>query len=308
MNAIIGYRVAIVTHKVQTTRHKTLGIYTEDDTQLVFIDTPGLFIPRDGHKLEKFIVRNALKAIIDADVILLLVDAYIIQQILDMQDSIASQQAFILSLDEKTRLKLKLYHDAIAVLPKRYHNKIVVIGNKSDTLREVEVLKKQTQNDDNVRCIYNALHLGDNEVMQIILISALQGGNIITLKDHLKSCVKPRMWEFDPELYTSTSERTMAEEMTREQLFLNMHDEIPYAVTVDTDKWDELNDGSIRIFQSIIVLKPSQKNMVIGSGGSMIKKIGEKARIAISSAIGRPVHVFLHVKVRADWIDRLKVV
>ena len=292
INAIIGQKIAITTHKPQTTRNTTLGILTDGDTQIVFADTPGIFQPRKNHKLEQFIVNNATKTISKVDIILLIVDGYLVEKILKDQ------------VDERVFEKISQYHQASKILlTPKFNKKIIFVANKIDTIQsELEHL-----NQEEISRIYSNIlnqELYDAE-KKIIPISAAHGKNIQSLIDYIKSHAKDRNWEFDPDHCTDISERALAEEITREQLYLLMRSEIPYAVTIDTDNWEENSDGSVTIHQSILVLKQSQKNMIIGAGGSIVKKTGERARMAITSAFGRPVHLFLHVKVRPDWIDKL---
>lgn len=284
INAIIGQKIAITTHKPQTTRSTTLGILTIEDTQIVFADTPGIFEPRKNHKLEKFIVSNAKKSIAQVDIILLLVDAYIIQKIVEEQDKLMS--------------RLSMYSEAMNVIC-AIQKPILLIANKIDTC------DWQDLTNDQINMVYNVIVQKDCVEKKIIPISALKNQNLDLLINTIKPYAKNRDWEFDAEHYTSTTERNLAEEITREQLYLVMHAEIPYSVQIDTDYWIENDDESISIHQSIIVLKPTQKNMIIGANGSMIKTIGERARREICAALHTPVHLFLHVKVRSDWIEKL---
>jgi GTP-binding protein Era len=297
VNAIVGQKIAITTHKPQTTRSATLGVLTDGDTQMIFADTPGIFAPRKSHRLEKFIVNNAIKAIAKIDIALLLIDAYIIQKIVECGGDIS---------DDKISTKLKAYHEAIEVLfSSTFNKKIIIIANKIDTLQE----GFPDLNSEQLSLVYTSI-LGShyNAFEKIILpVSAINSTNIDLLISTIKPFAKEKPWEFNPDDCTNTSERALAEEITREQLYLVMHAEIPYSVMIDTDNWEENADGSVSIHQSILVLKQSQKNMIIGAGGKMIKKIGEQSRIAITDAFGRSVHLFLHVKVRQDWIERLKI-
>jgi GTP-binding protein Era len=296
INAIIGQKIAIMTHKPQTTRSSTLGILTDGNFQIVFADTPGIFEPRKNHKLEQFIVNNALKTIARTDLILLLVDAYIIQKIVEE------------NIDDRMSSRISMYHEAMKILLKsKNQKKILIVANKVDTLDDQLIV--EDLNDDAKSLVYNTIISSEykSDDKKIIPVSALNALNIDVLIDTIKPYAKDRPWEFDSEQCTDISERALAEEITREQLYLVMHAEIPYSVKLDTDSWQEQEDGSISIHQSIIVLKDSQKNMIIGAGGRMVKLIGERSRIAITEALGTPVHLFLHVKVRADWVNKLRV-
>jgi GTP-binding protein Era len=296
INAIIGQKIAIMTHKPQTTRSSTLGILTDGNFQIVFADTPGIFEPRKNHKLEQFIVNNALKTIARTDLILLLVDAYIIQKIVEE------------NIDDRMSSRISMYHEAMKILLKsKNQKKILIVANKVDTLDDQLIV--EDLNDDAKSLVYNTIISSEytSDDKKIIPVSALNALNIDVLIDTIKPYAKDRPWEFDSDQCTDISERALAEEITREQLYLVMHAEIPYSVKLDTDSWQEQEDGSISIHQSIIVLKDSQKNMIIGAGGRMVKLIGERSRIAITEALGTPVHLFLHVKVRADWVNKLRV-
>lgn len=292
INAIIRQKIAITTHKPQTTRSTTLGILTYNETQIVFADTPGIFEPRKNHKLEKVIVNNATKAIANTDIILLLVDSYLIEKILNDE------------IEDKISEKLDPYRQAAEVLfNSKFKKNILLVANKIDTLKSE--FKSLTYNEIDIiyNVILNSEYKGDKK---IIPVSAIKSQNIQLLIDEIGKYAIEKPWQFDPESCTNTTERDLAEEITREQLYLVMHEEIPYSVKIDTDSWEENEDGSATIHQSIIVLKQSQKSMIIGAGGRMIKRIGERARLAINSAFDRPVHLFLHVKVREDWIDNLR--
>lgn len=292
INAIIGQKIAITTYKPQTTRDTTLGILTDGDTQIVFGDTPGIFEPRQNHKLEQFIVNNAIKTIEKVNILLLLVDAYLIQKIIHNE------------VDEKILEKISQYHQVMKILlTPKFNKKIILIANKIDTIQDT----LDNLSHEEIALVYKTIlnhDLNDME-QKIIPVSATHGQNIELLINLLKPYAKDKHWEFDQDHCTDISERHLAEEITREQLYLLMRSEIPYSVTVDTDTWEENSDGSVTIYQSILVLKQSQKNMIIGAGGSMVKKIGEKARLAITATIDRPTHLFLHVKVRQDWINYL---
>ena len=296
VNAIIGQKIAITTHKPQTTRSSTFGILTDGDLQIILADTPGIFEPRKNHKLEKFIVNNALKTIARTDLILLLVDAYIVQKIVEQE------------IDDRMSSRISMYHEAMEILLRsKTPKKILVVANKVDTLQDQTIIENLS--DEAKDLVYNTILSAEyhSDDKKIIPVSALNALNIDVLLETIKPYAKNRPWEFDSEQCTDVSERSLAEEITREQLYLVMHAEIPYSVKIDTDSWQEDEDGSILIHQSIVVLKDSQKNMIIGSGGRMVKLIGERARAAITDAIATPVHLFLHVKVRSDWIDKLRI-
>jgi GTP-binding protein Era len=287
INSIIGQKIAITTHKEQTTRSTTLGILTDKDTQIIFADTPGIFEPRKNHKLEQFIVKNASSTISKVDLVLLLVDAYIIENIVNNE------------INEKILRKLEIYKEAAKFLTKS--KQIIIVANKIDTIQS----DIANLTDEQMSLIYEMILNRDLPEKQIIPVSATKETNIQLLIDSIKPYGKNRNWEFDQDYCTDVSERKLAEEITREQLYILMAEELPYSVTIDTDTWQDNEDSSVTIHQSILVLKQSQKNMIIGAGGHMIKKIGERSRLAITAALDKTTHLFLHVKVRPDWINFL---
>jgi GTP-binding protein Era len=292
INAIIGQKIAITTYKPQTTRKTTLGIVTDDTTQIVFADTPGIFQPRKNHKLEQVIVNNAIKTIAKVDILLFLVDAYLIEKILHNE------------VDNKILEKIAQYHNVMdIILTPKFNKQIIFIANKIDTIANT----LENLSHEEIAIVYKTIlnHDINNTEKKIIPVSAINSHNIQLLIDSIKPYSQDRNWEFPQDDCTDISERNLAQEITREQIYLLMRLEIPYSVTVDTDTWEENLDGSVTIHQSILVLKQSQKNMIIGVGGNIVKKIGERARLAITSAINRQVHLFLHVKVRQDWINYL---
>lgn len=273
-NQILGQKISIVTPKVQTTRFNIRGVYNEGNCQLIFTDTPGLFKPREGHKLEEFIVDNALKALKKVDNVILLIDGT------DQPDLISYQE--ILEKINKSRLK---------DTNQNYKDNLIVVINKIDLSFD------KTQ----------WLSLNPAFDLPLIMISAKEGQGVKELLQLLQTRAKEGPWLFKEDEYTNITERQLAEEITREELYMQLRDELPYSLKVDTESWQELDEGEIKIYQSIIILKNSQKNIVIGEKGGMIKKIGIAARKQIESLLDKKVHLFLHVKVREDWIDKLKI-
>lgn len=262
LNQIIGEKISIVTHKAQTTRYNVKGIVTEGDTQLVFIDTPGLF--QAGGKLEKIIVGNAMNGIKEADLICFIFD--IRHPFSDMLD-------------------------AVSKVVKKSNKRCFAIINKVDLMAREKALPIIER-------------LSATEIFEEIFpISALKDEGVDHFKDFLLAQAQEGDWVFDEEQMTDQSVRSIAEEMTREQIFINMHEEIPYSVKVETEKWEE-DDNRVTIYQSIFVVKESQKIIILGRGGSQIKNIGIKARKSIENLIGKSVDLRLFIKVREDWIDR----
>ena len=259
-NALVGTKVTIVTHKAQTTRGPVRGIMLDGQSQVILVDTPGIFQPK--RRLDRAMFATAWERAGDADIVALVIDAK-----RGIDDGLAS----ILSrLPEVKRPK-------IAVL-----NKIDIVA-KPDLLRLVSELSAGKHFD------------------QVFMISALTGDGVADLKTYLAQAVPPGPWLYPEDQLTDASLRQTAAEITREKLFMRLHDELPYSLTVETDSWKELKDGSVRIEQTIYVMRDSQKKIVLGSKGATIKEISMAAREEIGEMVGSQVHLFLFVKVREHW-------
>lgn len=262
VNALVGQKVAIVSAKVQTTRQRLMGIAVDGATQLLLIDTPGIFQPR--RRLDRAMVKAAWDGAADGDVIALVVDA-------------------------KTGLRGEV-PDIIAALAKRSEPKFLVINKVDISVKErLLVLAEQA----------NALLPFD----EIFFVSASTGDGVPGLKSALAGRLPPGPWHYPEDQLSDATTRLMASELTREQLYQQLHAELPYAATIETEKWEERRDGSIAIHQQIVVERDSQKAIVLGKGGQRIKDIGATSRAAIAELTGKRVHLFLHVKVRPDWGD-----
>jgi GTP-binding protein Era len=262
INAIVGAKVAIVSHKVQTTRALLRGIATEADAQLVFIDTPGIFQPR--RRLDRAMVAGAWTGAGDADIAGAMIDA---RRGLD---------------DETSALMQRL---AGLERPK------ILIVNKIDLVEKPTLLalvKNATE-----RTAFAAT----------FMVSALTGDGIADLKHWLAGHVPVGPWHYPEDQITDAPLRQLAAEITREKLYLRLHQELPYQSTVETNSWKELKDGSVRIEQTIYVERTSQRKIVLGKGGQTIKAIGAEARREIADIAEQPVHLFLFVKVREGWGD-----
>jgi GTP-binding protein Era len=262
INALVGSKVAIVSHKVQTTRALLRGIATEGACQLVLIDTPGIFVPR--RRLERAMVSKAWTGAHEADIICAIVDA---------------QRA----LDEETRALLDQLSAA-------RQPRILAI-NKIDLVEKPQLL---------------AIARGAAERVPFaatFMISALSGDGVTDVKRWLAEHVPEGPWHYPEDQITDAPMRQLAAEITREKLYLRLHQELPYQSTVETDQWKELRDGATRIEQTIYVERESQRKIVLGKGGQTIKAIGADARHAIAEMIEGPVHLFLFVKVRERWAD-----
>ena len=262
INALVGSKVAIVSHKVQTTRALLRGIAIVDGSQLVFIDTPGIFAPK--RRLERAMVTNAWTGVHDADIAAVLVDAA--RGLDDEADSILAR------LVEIRQPKILLI------------NKVDLV-DKSALLAIVKAA--------NERVAFAAT----------FMISALTGDGVADVKRWLAAHVPAGPWHYPEDQITDAPMRQLAAEITREKLFLRLHQELPYQSTVETESWKELRDGSTRIEQTIYVERESQRKIVLGKGGQTIKAIGADARREIADMIEGAVHLFLFVKVREHWAD-----
>ena len=266
LNALVGSKVAIVTPKVQTTRSRIVGIALVGAAQIVFVDTPGIFAPRK--RLDRAMVQAAWSGAEGADYVLLLIDAVRARGGVPDADS----AAIVATLEERGR-------EAILVL------------NKVDKARREDLLKL-------------ADTLGGKGVFRrVFMISALTGDGVPDLATHLAGLVPEGPWLYPEDQVAEVPLRQLAAEITREKLFLALHQELPYALTVETEKWQERRDGSVRIEQVIFVQRDSQKAIVLGKGGRQIKDIGATARQELAVLLDRKVHLFLFVKVRAGWTD-----
>ncbi len=263
LNALVGSKVAIVSPKVQTTRTRVLGITLEGDSQLVFVDTPGIFQPK--RRLERAMVAAAWQGAQDADLVVLLVDA--------TADTIKPEtQSIIDGLKSAGR-------PAILAL------------NKIDAVKRPKLL-----------ALSEALNAA-GDFTATYMISALTADGIDDLRSALAGAVPEGPWLYPEDQLSDMPERLLAAEITREKIFLRLYQELPYAVTVETESWEERDDGSIAISQVIFVQRDTQKAIVLGKGGQMIKAIGTAARQELEEILGCRVHVRLFVKVRESWID-----
>ncbi|MEA2949484.1 MAG: GTPase [Alphaproteobacteria bacterium] len=265
INALVGTKVAIVSHKVQTTRALLRGIATVGDTQLVFIDTPGIFTPR--RRLDRAMVTNAWSGAHDADIAAVLIDA---KRGLDEEADALFERLADVGPSKKPRILLI--------------NKIDLV-EKSALLALVQAA--------NTRTAFAAT----------FMISALTGDGVADVKSWLAAQAPAGPWHYPEDQITDAPLRQLAAEMTREKLYLRLHQELPYQSTVETEVWKELRDGSTRIEQTIYVERESQRKIVLGKGGATIKAIGAEARREIAEMIEAPVHLFLFVKVREHWGD-----
>lgn len=262
LNRLVGAKVSIVSHKVQTTRAIVRGIAIHDRTQIVFMDTPGIFKPR--RRLDRAMVTTAWGGAKDADRIMLLIDS---------ERGIRGDADTILE-----------------GLKDVYQPKILVL-NKIDRVRPEDLLK--------------LAQIANEKVAfeQTFMISATTGSGCTHLMDYLAKELPEGPWYYPEDQISDLPMRQLAAEITREKLFLRLHQELPYASHVETEKWEERKDGSVRIEQVIYVERDSQKKIALGKNGDAIKAISTASRKEISEILEQPVHLFLFVKVRENWGD-----
>ena len=261
VNTLVGAKVSIVSHKVQTTRMPIRGIAIEGDSQLVFIDTPGIFTPK--RRLDRAMVDSAWGGAKDADVVALLVDA-----VRGIDEDVSS------ILD---RLKDRKSADILIL------NKVDLVEEKDKLLGLVAKLTERIP------------------FKQVFMISATQGDGVDDLKRHLAGAVPPGPWHYPEDDISDAPLRLLAAEITRERIYKYLHQELPYAITVETSSWEEFKNKSVRIEQTIYVERDGQKRIVLGKGGETIKRISSESRNELSGIVGHPVHLFLFVKVRSGW-------
>jgi GTP-binding protein Era len=264
LNALVGAKVSIVTPKVQTTRTRVTGIVIEGSTQVVFVDTPGIFT-KMKRRLERAMVASAWAGAADADQVVVVVDG--------TKKGIGDDARRI--LEGLTQAK----RPAILAL------------NKVDLINRPELLPRVAQ-------LNEAFAFTET-----FMISAKTGDGVADLRKHLAGLMPEGPWLFAEDDLSDISERILAAEVTREQLTLNLHDELPYDLMVETEVWKEFKNGSVKIQQVVYVRRASQKAIVLGKGGTTVKAIGEAARKALEAQLGRQVHLFLFVKVRDNWLD-----
>ncbi len=278
VNRLVGAKVAIVTHKVQTTRFPVRGVAMIDNTQIVLLDTPGIFKTR--RKLDRAMVRAALSGAEDADAILHLIDA---------EGWVAKQKGQSMTAAQKRSVE----DDERVIRDLKELGRTAVLGlNKIDTFDHSEILP-----------VIQALH-AEEIYSEIFPISAANGDGVKALESHLASLMPEGPFLYDPDQTADLPMRILASEVTREKLMLRLHDELPYQLTVETESWEEKRDGSVRIQQAVIVGRDNHKGMVLGKGGSTIKEIGQRAREELEAMLERKVHLFLFVKVDEQWAEK----
>ena len=257
VNALVGQKVAIVSPKAQTTRARLMGIAIDGPTQILLVDTPGIFEPR--RRLDRAMVAAAWTGAQDADLILLVIDA-----------------------SEKVR------EQVLESLEKREQPLFLAL-NKIDLVKKEKLLALAAD----VTARLNP--------EKVFMISAAQGDGVADLKQALADAMPEGPWLYPEDEVSDATDRMIAAELTREQIVNQLHQELPYATAVETETWTDRPDGSTEIRQQVLVERDSQKAIVIGKGGRRLKEIGAAARAQIAEHLGRPVHLFLHVKVNPRW-------
>ncbi len=262
LNRLVGAKVSIVSHKVQTTRAIVRGIAIHNNAQIVFMDTPGIFKPR--RRLDRAMVTSAWGGAKDADLILLLIDS-----------------------------ERGIRGDAEAILEglKDVQQPKILVLNKIDRVRHEDLLKLAAAANEAVR------------FERTFMVSATTGSGCDDLMDYLSETLPEGPWYYPEDQISDLPMRQLAAEITREKLFLRLHQELPYASHVETEKWEERKDGSVRIEQVIYVERDSQKKIALGKNGDAIKAISTASRKELSEILEQPVHLFLFVKVRENWGD-----
>ncbi len=262
VNALVGSKVTIVSRKVQTTRALIRGIAIEGKSQLILVDTPGIFAPK--RRLDRAMVSTAWSGAHDADLVCVLLDA-----------------------------KSGLDDEADGILAKAAgvdHDKILVL-NKIDLVPRERLLASAQAANERLKFVHT------------FMISALSGDGVGDLLKSLAEMVPAGPFLYPEDQMSDAPMRQLAAEITREKIFRQLHQELPYQSTVETDSWTERKDKSVRIEQTIFVERESQRKIVLGKGGSAIKSIGAESRKEITDILGVPVHLFLFVKVRENWAD-----
>ena len=263
MNQMVGQKVSIVTPKVQTTRSRIRGIAMKGTSQMVFVDTPGIFTPK--RRLDRAMVDAAWQGADDGDVLLLLHDCA--RNVID--------------------------DDTLAILAKIKEQELTVslVLNKTDLATPEKLLTRTKALSD------------EYEFEKIFMVSAEYGHGVEDVKSWLAEKMPISPYLFDPEDLSDLPQRLLAAEILREKLFLNLHQELPYQMTVETDSWEEKKDGSAEIRVSVYVSREGHRGIVLGKGGQTLRRIGQSARLELEEALDRRIHLLTHVKYRKDWMD-----
>lgn len=267
-NLLVGAKVSIVTHKVQTTRTRITGVAMFDDTQVVIVDTPGIFQPKK--RLDRAMVSSAWSSIDDVDIVCLLMDV--------SKHNHKDNQIIIENI-------------------KKQNKKCVLLLNKIDTI-EKEKLLTITEN------------LWEHGIFtDVFMISATTNSGVDSFIEWLKQTIPNGEYIYDPEDVSNVPNTLLSAEITREKIFLNIHEELPYSLTVETESWENFKNGDIKLNQVIFVEKENHRSILLGKKGEKIKQISKLARQELSSIFDAKVHLFIHIKVKPNWqndTDRYK--
>lgn len=277
VNRLVGTKVAIVTHKVQTTRFPVRGVAHCNDAQIVLVDTPGIF--RARKRLDRAMVKAAWAGADEADAVVHLIDAAAWVAVRENKASAAER----LSVEDDQRVIETL---------KESGRKVFLALNKIDLFAHEHVLPIMAEL--NEAGVYD----------EIFMLSALNGDGVTRLLDTLADQMPEGPAMYPPDQTADLPMRLLAAEITREKLMLRLHQELPYQLMVETESWEPFDNGSVRIRQAIIIAREQHKGMVLGKGGSVIKAIGKAAREELTEMLGHPVHLILFVKVDPKWMER----
>ena len=264
LNRMVGAKVSIVTHKVQTTRARIRGVAIEGDAQLVFVDTPGLFKPR--RRLDRAMVAAAWGGAADADVVVLLIEAN--------RGITEGVKSILENLGDVTKGR-----------------KVALAINKIDRVQSPVLLALTKDMNDRFPFV------------ETFMISAEKGHGVAALREWLAGQLPEGPWLYPEDQIADLPLRMIAAEITREKLTLRLHQELPYQLTVETENWEERDDGSARIDQLIYVMRDGHKGIVLGHKGETIKQVGAASRAELEEFLGRRVHLFLQIKVRPNWLE-----
>lgn len=279
VNALVGAKVSIVTHKVQTTRFPVRGVALVGNTQLVLVDTPGIFAPKPSRQLDTAMVNAAWAGAGDADGVLHVVDA-------PAADNAMRAAGTLSPADRRTAEDVDRVIDGL----KASGRSAMLALNKIDSMARDRLLALAEH------------FMGHGVYSDVFMISALKGSGLTALADKAAGLMPAGPWLYPEDQIADLPQRLLAAEITREKLFLRVHDELPYAATVETESWKTVQDG-VRVDQVIYVQRDSQRKIVLGKGGQTIKAIGQLARQELEQMLDCRVHLFLFVKVRQGWMD-----
>jgi GTP-binding protein Era len=276
VNRLVGAKVSIVTHKVQTTRFQVRGVMMHNNAQIVLVDTPGIFAPK--RRLDRAMVQSAWDGAEGADQILHLIDAS--SRFNKLNDKLTAADKNTIKDDERIIKDLKASG-----------RKAVLVLNKID-LFDPDTLLPISQE------LFN-----EGVYSDVFMISGLRGGGVVKLADWLAQRMPQGPYLFPEEQAADMPSRLLAAEMTREKLMLRLHQELPYQLTVETENWERRKDGSIKVDQIVFVAREGHRKIVLGKQGRAIKDIGQSSRLELQEIFDCPVHLFLRVKVSEKWAE-----